>query len=88
MKNLNLKISNEEHHQLKTLASYAGLSMKEFILSRVFSDFAETIYTGRHEQKVSTKKLQSLQEDYFDEGKIIVLPAEQWSKLKDQVSNS
>lgn len=87
MKNLNLKITNDEHHQLKTLSSYAGLSMKEFILSRVFADAAETVFTGKGQQKVSVNKMQSLQENYFEEPKIIVLPAEEWSNLRDKLSN-
>lgn len=87
-KQFNLKITDEQHHQLKTLSAYAGLSMKEFMLSRVFAEAAETVFENRHKQKATQEKLQSLQENYFENSQIIVLSPEKWSELRDNLASS
>lgn len=38
MPRLNFDITPEQHRQLKTLAAYSGLSMKDFVLGQVFAD--------------------------------------------------
>ena len=84
MKNINLKISNEQHHQLKTLSAFAGLSMKEFILSRVFVEAAETVFTPRHISK-KIDEIENAQKAFFKEDNVIILSEEKWAKFKKEI---
>jgi uncharacterized protein (DUF1778 family) len=81
MAQLNIKISAEQHRQLKTLASYSGLTMKEFVLSRLLVEAAETIFQNRHEPAVEDKRLQDMQTQFFDKSHIIITTDEHYQKF-------
>ena len=87
MKKYTLRMTNSQHHELKTLSAYAGLSIKEFILSRIFAEAAETVFTPRRKQKTSIKKQRHLQKECFDESQIIVVSGEEWSKIQEKLAS-
>jgi len=86
MAQLNLRISAEQHRQLKTLSSYAGLSLKEFVLSRVLVEAAETVFENRLEPVVESKKLRDLQAQFFDKSHIIITTNKQHDELLKKLS--
>ena len=85
MAQLNIKISAEQHRQLKTLASYSGLSMKEFVLSRVLVEAAETVFQNRHEPIAGSTQMQALQEQFFEKSHIIITTPEKWDDLQKKL---
>ena len=85
MPRLTLDITKEQHRQLKTISSFSGLSMKEFILSRVFAEAAETVFTGKKTPQTSDDEAHQLQELLFKKAQIIVLSPEKWSKLQGKL---
>jgi len=52
MSRLSIEIDPEQHRQIKTLATFEGMSIKEFILNR-------TLSTQKKEKKDTTSKLLS-----------------------------
>ena len=84
MMQFNLRMSNEQHRQLKTLASYSGMSMKDFILSRVFVESAETVFTPRVRRAMKQDELVIAQEMFFKKAEIITVAPEKWEKLKNK----
>ncbi|MDK3157890.1 DUF1778 domain-containing protein [Kamptonema cortianum] len=42
MNRLTIEIDEEQHRQIKTLATFAGMTMKEFILSRTLAPSGKT----------------------------------------------
>jgi uncharacterized protein (DUF1778 family) len=81
MHRISLDVSPEQHRQLKTLASYAGLSMREFILSRVFVEVAETIFDSRKKSE-SANEIAKIESIFFDKKKAIILSEQKWAKAQ------
>jgi len=81
MPRISLDVSPEQRRQLKTLASYAGLSMREFILSRVFTEAAETIFQPRGNTK-SADEIEKIESIFFEKKKAIILSEEKWKKAQ------
>ncbi len=86
MPRLNFDITIEQHRQLKTLASYSGLSMKEFMLTRVFAEAAETVFSTKLQKNMKNDELKTAQDLLFKKAEIITLSAEKWAKLRDKAS--
>ncbi len=82
MAQINLRISIEQHRQLKTLASYSGLSMKEFILSRVFVEAAETVFSPKVQKSMKNSDLRAAQDILFRKAEVITVAPEKWERLK------
>ncbi len=79
---LSVDVTIEQRRQLKTLSSFAGLSMREFILTRVFAEAAETVFAPKNKARTSNRQLQKAQELFFDKAEIIVVSPEKWEKVK------
>ena len=88
MPRLNFDISIEQHRQLKTLASYSGLSMKEFMLSRVFVEAAETVFSPKLRNSMKTQELRTAQELLFKKAEIITVAPEKWESLRNKARKS
>jgi len=84
MSQINLRISIEQHRQLKTLASYSGLSMKEFILSRVFVEAAETVFSPKVRQTMRENELKTAQDILFKRAEVITVAPEKWEGLRNK----
>lgn len=83
-----LHMSTEQHRQLKTLAAYSGLSIKEFILSRVFTEAAETVFTPRVQNTMSENELVNAQDLLFKKAEVITAAPEKWERLKNKARES
>ncbi len=68
-----LRVTTDQHRQLKTLASYSGMSMKEFILSRVFVEAAETVFTPKVQRTMKENELRTAQELLFKKAEVITV---------------
>ena len=55
MNRLTIEIEPEQHRQIKTLATFAGMTMKEFILSRTLTPSSEPV----SQNKDTTERLLS-----------------------------
>ncbi len=88
MAQVNLRISTEQHRQLKTLASYSGMSMKEFILSRVFVEAAETVFSPKVQRSMKENELKAAQEMLFKRAEVITVAPEKWERLKNKAKKA
>ena len=79
---LNFDISTDQHRQLKTLSSYSGLSMKDFILSRIFIEAAETVFSPKVKSSLKKNELRAAQEILFKKAEVITVSPEKWEDLK------
>ena len=84
MAQLLLRISTEQHRQLKTLASYSGMSMKDFVLSRIFVEAAETVFSPRVQNSMSENELKNAQNLLFKKAQVITVAPEKWERLKNK----
>jgi len=84
MAQLLLRMSTEQHRQLKTLSAYSGMSMKEFILSHVFVEAAETVFSPRVQKTMKENELKTAQEILFKKAEIITVAPEKWERLKNK----
>ena len=84
MPRINLDISVEQHRQLKTIASYAGISMREFILSRVFTEAAENVFQLRKAPNSlkNEDELEKIEQVFFDKKQALVLSEQKWNKIQ------
>lgn len=84
MPRINLDVTIEQHRQLKTLASYTGISMREFILSRVFTESAENVFQLRKNpnQLKSTDEIEKIEAVFFDKKKALILSEQKWEKAQ------
>ena len=86
MPRLTLDVSTEQHRQLKTLSAYAGLSMKEFMLSRIFAEAAETVFENSRKSK-NNDELEGFQDILFKSSKKhIILSEEKWIEIQKKVA--
>jgi ribosomal protein L4 len=81
MHRISLDVTPEQHRQLKTLASFAGLSMREFILSRVFVTAAESVFQPRHDSKTAGE-IEKIESIFFDKKKAVILSEEKWARAQ------
>jgi len=84
MPRINLDISVEQHRQLKTLSSYTGISMREFILSRVFTEAAENVFQFRKNPDLikTADEIEKIENVFFDKKKTLVLSEQKWINLQ------
>ena len=62
------------------------MSMKDFILSRVFTEDLENLENPPKKRKTKEQELVKIQKSFFEEGKIIVLSEEKWQDFKNKIS--
>jgi len=83
-----MRVSTEQHRQLKTLASYSGMSMKEFILSRVFVEAAETVFSPKVQNSMKENELKTAQDILFRKAEVITVAPEKWESLKSKAKKA
>jgi len=83
-----LRVTTEQHRQLKTLAAYSGMSMKEFILSRVFVEAAETVFSPKVQKSLKENELKIAQDILFRKAEVITVAPEKWERLKKQAKRA
>ena len=83
-----MRVSTEQHRQLKTLASYSGMSMKEFILSHVFVEAAETVFSPKVQRSMKETELKTAQDILFRKAEVITVAPEKWESLKSKAKKA
>ena len=87
MSQLLLRMTTEQHRQLKTLASFSGISMKEFILSRIFVEAAETVFSPKVQKSMPGYELKSAQDILFKRAEVITVAPEKWESLVNKTKS-